>query len=91
MQFYSSAFSSNSTVRRVFNIGVPSLSSGPVASGSVRVILEDHIEENVVNDINEKDDANMEEKVVLLGSGSNAPLLPKRRQMNLDGSTLGCR
>ena len=89
------ASSSNSTVRRVFNIGMPSLSSGSMASGSVRVIFEDVveeiIEENLVNSIEEKNYDNINEEVVILDSGSDVSLLPKRHQRNLDESTLGCR
>ena len=33
----------------------------------------------------------MEEEVVILDSGSDVSLLPKRHQRNLEGSTLGCR
>ena len=88
------ASSSNSTVRRVFNIGMPSLSSGSMASGSVRVILEDVIEEiideNMLNNIEEKNGEGMKEEVVILDSGSDVSLLPKR-QRNLDESTSGCR
>ena len=89
------ASSSNSTVRRVFNIGLPSLSSGSMASGSVRVIfekvVEEIIEENLVNSVMEKEYGNLEEEVVILDSGSDVSLLPKRHQRNLDESTLGCR
>ncbi len=89
------ASSSNPTVRRVFNIGMPSLSSESMASGSVRVIFEDIIEEiieeNVVNNIEEKNGENMKEEVVILDSGSDVSLLPRRHQRNLDESTLGCR
>ena len=89
------ASSSNSTVRRVFNIGLPSLSSESMASGSVRVIfeevVEEIIEENLVNNIEELNYNEMEEEVVILDSGSDVSLLPKRHQRNLEGSTLGCR
>ena len=89
------ASSSNSTVRRVFNIDLPSLSSESMASGSVRVIfeevVEEIIEENLVNNIEEKSYNDMEEEVVILDSGSDVSLLPKRHQRNLEGSTLGCR
>ena len=89
------ASSSNSTVRRVFNIGLPSLSSESMASGSVRVIfeevVEEIIEENLVNNIEEMNYNEMEEEVVILDSGSDVSLLPKRHQRNLEGSTLGCR
>ena len=87
------ASSSNSTVRRVFNIGLPSLSSESMASGSVRVIfeevVEETIEENLVNNIEEMNYNEMEEEVVILDSGSDVSLLPKRHQRNLEGSTLG--
>ena len=82
-------------MRRVFNIGLPSLSSESMASGSVRVIfeevVEEIIEENLVNNIEEKNYNEMEEEVVILDSGSDVSLLPKRHQRNLEGSTLGCR
>ena len=88
------ASSSNSTVRGVFNIGLPSLSSESMASGSVRVIfeevVEEIIEENLVNNIEEMNYNEMEEEVVILDSGSDVSLLPKRHQRNLEGSTLGC-
>ena len=82
------ASSSNSTVRRVFNIGMPNLSStASMASGSVRVIFEEIIENNVVNNVNEQN----EEELVILDSGSDVSLLPKRHQRNLDETTLGCK
>ena len=87
------ASSSNSTVRRVFNIGMPSLSStASMASSSVRVIFEEVIEENnVVNNVNEQNQDYMEEQLVILDSGSDVSLLPKRHQRNLDETTLGCK
>ena len=48
---FTAASSSNSTVRRVFNIGLPSLSSGSMASGSVRVIFEDIVEEIIEENV----------------------------------------
>ena len=86
------ASSSNSTVRRVFNIGMPNLSStASVASSSVRVIFEEIIENNVVNNFNEQDEDHMEEELVIVDSGSDVSLLPKRHQRNLDETTLGCK
>ena len=85
------ASSNNSTVRRVFNIGMPSLSSAAsMTSSSVRVIFEDVMENNMVNNANEQDDDYMEEELVILDSGSDVSLLPKRHQRNLDETTLGC-
>ena len=54
-------------------------------------IIEEFIEENVVNSIEEKNGEDMREEVVILDSGSDVSLLPKRHQRNLDDSTLGCR
>ena len=86
------ASSSNSTVRRVFNIGMPSLSStASMASGSVRVIFEEITENNVVNNVNEQNEDYMEEELVILDSGSDVSLLPKRHRRNLDETTLGCK
>ena len=54
-------------------------------------VVEEIIEENLVNNIEEKSYNEMEEEVVILDSGSDVSLLPKRHQRNLEGSTLGCR
>eukprot|EP00434_Breviolum_minutum_P013358 symbB.v1.2.011770.t1/scaffold750.1/size323489/22 len=54
-------------------------------------VVEEIIEENLVNNIEEMNYNEMEEEVVILDSGSDVSLLPRRHQRNLEGSTLGCR
>ena len=87
------ASSSNSTVRRVFNIGMPSLSStASMASSSVRVIFEEVILEQRGEQCQRAEQDFMEEELAILDSGSDVSLLlPKRHQRNLDETTFGCK
>ena len=62
-----------------------------MASSSVRVIFEEITDNNVVNNVNEQNEDYMEEELVILDSGSDVSLLPKRHQRNLDETTLGCK
>ena len=58
---------------------------------SIKFSACDIIENNVVNNVNEQNEDYMEEESVILDSGSDVSLLPRRHQRNLDETTLGCK
>ena len=81
----------SSTVRRIFNLGMPSLSSSASSSHEVRVVLEElpeecpHVVEGEVQ-VAEDGNAEVDEDWIILDSGSDVSLLPNKFQPDLHDS-----
>ena len=86
-----SSTAASSTVRRIFNLGMPSLSSSASSSHEVRVVLEElpeecpHVVEGEVQ-VAEDGNAEVDEDWIILDSGSDVSLLPNKFQPDLHDS-----